>query len=181
MPTHAATINRFWFDKDHEPYWFVRNDSFDRKVKDHLLGFYEEALHGQDDAWHTDAHATLALIILFDQVPRNVFRGTAQAFATDERARTLTRHALAHFDMTALTKNERLFIYMPLQHSENLQDQEESCRLYASLNDDESLDFAQQHHAIIKQFGRFPHRNEALGRTSTPQEKHTLKNNKTPF
>ena len=152
-----------------------------RRVKEQLQGFYEQALLGDDEAWRGDSRDALALIILFDQVPRNLFRGDAKAFATDARARTLTRHALNHHDLSPLTTKERLFIYIPLQHSEDLHDQQDSCRLYATLNDKQSLDFAERHRAIIAQFGRFPHRNKALGRPSTPEEERYLKDNENPF
>ena len=153
MTTAASTINAFWFDKENEPYWFVRNDSFDRRVKEQLQGFYEQALLGDDDAWRGNSRDMLALIILFDQVPRNLFRSNAKAFATDVRARTLTRHALNHHDLSPLTTKERLFIYIPLQHSEDLHDQQDSCRLYATLNDKQALGLrrtAPRYHRAIR-------------------------------
>ena len=85
-----------------------------------------------------------------------------------------------HCELSSLTKSERLFLYMPLQHSEDLQDQQESCRLYGELGDKQALDFAEQHRALIEKFGRLPHRNKALGRPSTPEEEHYLKNNENP-
>ena len=133
--------------------------------------------------WKNEPRSCLALVLLLDQFPRNMFRGTARAFATDTKARELSRHAIASGFDRELSPIMRMFLYLPLEHSENLNDQLESVRLTSALvagNPDyaEILQYAEQHLEIFRRFGRFPGRNHALGRQSTQEEMNFLKDQK---
>ena len=135
----------------------------------------EAALAGQLAAWADDAQGALALLILLDQFPRNLFRGEAKAFAGDPQARQLAETALDQGWDKGLSAVEKLFVYLPFEHSEALADQERSVALFSALaaehpGCDGFLDYARRHHEVIARFGRFPHRNAALGRPSTPEE-----------
>ena len=173
-------ILEFWFGtKDDDPghaqsRWFIPNPEFDRLCTEHFLHRYEEAANGSLDNWKAEPRSCLALVLLLDQFPRNMFRNTPRAFATDAKARDIARHAIkAGFDR-ALSAVERMFLYLPFEHSENLDDQFESVRLTRALAaedpDSDTLKYAEQHLEIIRRFGRFPARNAALGRESTEQE-----------
>lgn len=166
----------FWFAPGTEAHWFERSDDFDRAVRDALGDDHDRAAAGAYDAWMESAQGSLALVLLLDQVPRNLFRESARAFATDARARAVTRHALARgFDRRLTSQAERMFLYLPLEHSESLADQEDCCRLMAALDEDaEWLGWAVKHRDVIARFGRFPHRNAVLGRDSSEAEKAFL-------
>ncbi|MDN0076450.1 DUF924 family protein [Crenobacter sp. SG2303] len=162
-----------------QDYWFAKNAAFDAELHRRFLGLWQSAHAGQLDDDVDSARGALALAIVLDQFPRNLFRGHADAFATDAAARRLVREAIANRWDVALPPVARWFFYLPLEHSEELADQEESLRRHASLPDDSpdhdsTLDYARRHHAIIARFGRFPHRNAALGRASTPEEQDFL-------
>jgi len=169
----------FWFGppsqrgKAHKR-WFVKNEAFDREVRERFLPLYEEAAAGKLSHLKESATDCLALIVVLDQFPRNMFRGTAHAFATDALALEAARDALARGFDRSLLPVERLFVYLPFEHSEVLADQERSCELTRALDaDPETNDvyrYAVLHRDIIRRFGRFPHRNAILGRSSTPEE-----------
>ncbi|WP_445299428.1 MULTISPECIES: DUF924 family protein [unclassified Microcoleus] len=140
---------------------------------------YELAASGQLDSWHDSPENCLALILLLDQFPRNMFRGTPQAFATDSKALATAEYAVNNnFDPELLTV-QKLFVYLPFQHSENLENQQKSVELFRQLSgepeSDSLIEYAQQHLEIIERFGRFPHRNEILGRETTPEEAEFLR------
>lgn len=155
--------------------WFISNPEFDRLCTERFLFLYEDAARGSLEDWSAQPRSCLALTLLLDQFPRNMFRNTPRAFATDSKARDLARHAIgAGFDR-ALSPVERMFLYLPLEHSENLDDQFESVRLTRGLAAEDpgmsgTLKYAEQHLEIIQRFGRFPARNAVLARQSTPQE-----------
>lgn len=161
----------FWFDDACRPYWFNSRPTFDRLVEDTLLEQYHKAMTGAFDHWVEDVDGTLALCILLDQVPRNCFRGSPQAFAGDEKARQVAAVALKGGYDLECNEDERIFLYLPFEHHENPDSQELALRLFKErCNRAETVDAAERHHEIIKRFGRFPHRNKALGRESTPEE-----------
>ncbi|WP_333125343.1 DUF924 family protein [Microcoleus sp. Pol11C3] len=140
---------------------------------------YELAASGKLDSWQDSSENCLALILVFDQFPRHMFRGTPQAFATDSKALATAEYAINHnFDRELLTV-QKLFIYLPFQHSENLENQEKSVKLFCQLSgepdSDSLIEYAMQHLEIIKRFGRFPHRNQILGRETTPEEAEFLR------
>ena len=154
----------FWFDEHGDSDWFGGGPEFDAKVTERFAG-WRDALRSQPvEAFTEHADTALAGIILFDQVPRNAFRGSAEAFATDHIALAIARHAVELGLDAGLTKDQRLFLYLPFEHSENLDDQRESVRLISGLGDQRLLQFALDHQAMIERFGRFPHRNKVLGR-----------------
>ncbi len=177
-----ADILAFWFGRPGEPehsrprgVWFSKDAAFDDEIRRRFLPSVEAALAGQLAHWAATPDGLLALLILLDQFPRNLFRGTAQAFAGDAQARQLAAVAIDQGWDAPLAAVEKLFVYLPFEHSESLADQERSLALFAAMaaahaGNDGFLDYARQHHEIIARFGRFPHRNAALGRPSTPAE-----------
>ena len=161
----------FWFAQGMEQRWFARDDTFDQQVREHLLTAYNLAREGSLAHWKDSAEGCVALAILLDQVPRNLFRKSAQAFATDGDALAVTLHALEHGFDRGLTQVQRLFLYLPLEHSEELAHQEQCCALIAALDEHPIWhDYALQHREIIARFGRFPHRNDVLERETTAEE-----------
>jgi uncharacterized protein (DUF924 family) len=161
----------FWFAPGREAQWFAVSEDFDGAVRRTLLSHLEAARMGKYEAWKREPRGCVGLCILLDQVPRNAFRGTPRAFSSDAEARAVTRHAIAEGFDRALGDAERMFLYLPLEHSEDLQDQQDCVRLVAGLRDPgEFLSYAERHRDIIARFGRFPHRNAILGRESTEEE-----------
>ncbi len=165
----------FWFNGEPTAFrevWFQRDSEFDNACT-RFAGALRDAKQGTYDRWTDTPRGTLALIILLDQFSRNLHRGSPEAFAADAKARDLARAAVASGIDTMLGPVERMFVYLPFEHSEHLADQDESVRLSEMLRDalgDESVSYAERHRDVIRRFGRFPHRNQALGRTSTPDE-----------
>lgn len=154
--------------------WFKRDDSFDAEICAKFLATYEAAAAGRLDHWPTTPDAALALLILLDQFPRNLFRGEARAFATDAKARSVAEQAIARGTDRLFGLPERRFFYLSLMHSENLADQERCIALCRDAGDAEGAKYAELHAKIIRRFGRFPHRNRALGRTTTEEERAFL-------
>ncbi len=165
----------FWFNNDpttSRAVWFEKDADFDTACAT-LTAARDAATAGALEHWRETPQGSLALIILLDQLSRNLHRGSAEAFAADARARVVARDMVARGFDQALTPVQRTFVYLPLQHSEDLADQDESVRLFTALQDithDDVLEYALRHRAVIRRFGRFPHRNAALGRTNTPDE-----------
>ncbi len=161
----------FWFAEGRKAQWFARDEAFDRAVSENLAGLHERAAAGALDGWATSPRGALALILLLDQVPRNLFRGSPRAFATDAKARALCLAAVeAGHDRRLADDDQRCFLYLPLEHSESPADQERSVALFAGLAEPEYLRYAEQHRDIVARFGRFPHRNSVLGRATTEAE-----------
>lgn len=155
--------------------WFRKDAAFDGEIRQRFLSAVEAALAGQLDDWATTPQGSLALLILLDQFPRNLFRGSARCFAGDAQALALAGRVIEQRWDLAMNAVERAFVYLPYEHSEALADQERSLALFTSLAASHALaagylDYARRHHEVIARFGRFPHRNAALGRTSTPEE-----------
>lgn len=160
----------FWFEDHGEADWFGGNAEFDAAVTTRFTE-WRHVLRGQPvEAFLFNAETALAAVILFDQVPRNSYRGGAEAFATDHAALAISRRALELGLDAGLGKDQRLFLYLPFEHSEDMDDQRESVRLIGGLGDQRLLQFALDHQAMIDHFGRFPHRNKALGRPDRPGE-----------
>jgi uncharacterized protein (DUF924 family) len=157
-----------------EDKWFEKDDAFDRAIRDDFLATYEAAAAGTLNAWERTPEGALALIIVLDQFPRNLFRNDARAFAADPLALAVTKRAIASgFDQKI--EHELIpFLYMPLMHSENLADQLRCVDLFRDYGNENNLKFAEIHRDIIERFGRFPHRNRVLGRATTPQEQAFL-------
>lgn len=170
-----AGIIDFWFAAGMEKRWFIRDPAFDAEVSTRLAEWYERAAAGGLDDWRNTAKGCVALCVLLDQVPRNLFRGQGRAFATDAAARAVANHALERDLDRTLPQAQRLFLYLPFEHSESLADQDTSVRLFGQLDENSQwLDYADRHRDVIARFGRFPHRNTALGRASTAEEKTFL-------
>jgi uncharacterized protein (DUF924 family) len=173
--TGPNDIIQFWFSPETRPHWFVASDAFDARAREHFSALSAQAIAGELDDWAKTPEGSLALILLLDQVPRNIHRHGAQAFRSDVKALALAKKAVAAgFDMSA-GQDERLFFYLPLQHAEDIATQHEAVRLVEALGDEEHTDYARRHRDIIQRFGRFPHRNAQLGRTSTEAEIEFLK------
>jgi uncharacterized protein (DUF924 family) len=171
----AASILAFWFGNgDRDKRWFEKNSAFDEEVRRRFLALHAEGAAGNLALWKDDPADCLALIVLLDQFPRNMFRGTPRAFATDARALDAARHAVAHGHDRAMRPSERMFIYLPYEHAESLDEQRRACELTEPLvkfpETDDVYRYAIAHRDIIQRFGRFPHRNAILGRESTPEE-----------
>ncbi len=169
-----AGIVSFWGDAGPDK-WFEKGEAFDREITERFLGSHGAASRLELTSWQENAEGSLALLILLDQFPRNMFRNSAHAFATDPLARAVADRALAHgFDL-AIEHTLRQFFYLPFMHSEALVDQDRCLRLYEKYGDANTLKFANIHRDIIVKFGRFPHRNQVLGRVTTPAEDEFLK------
>ncbi len=166
----------FWFGPGDDDRWFKRNEALDRAVREALAEDYERAAAGAYDAWMESARGCLALVLLLDQVPRHLFRDDPKAFATDARALAVTRHAIEQgFDRQIASQSRRMFLYLPLEHSEQLTDQEDCCRLMATLDENhEWAEWSMKHRDVIARFGRFPHRNAVLGRDTSAAEQEFL-------
>jgi uncharacterized protein (DUF924 family) len=165
--------------------WFEKDPAFDDEVRRTLARPHEAAWAGASDGWATTGHGALALVILLDQVPRNIFRGEARAYACDAKARGVAAAAIARADDRALLPAERLFLYLPFEHSEVPADQERALELFAALEAFPEttgvMKVVRRHAEIIRHFGRFPHRNAALGRATTPEEAEFLKEPESSF
>tara|TARA_R110002110_G_scaffold376568_2_gene586810 strand:- start:319507 stop:320061 length:555 start_codon:yes stop_codon:yes gene_type:complete len=178
MSVSADEVLDFWFNETDRQNWFERSDDFDQIIRDRFSEAVETARGGGFAEWHETARGCLAVIILIDQLSRNIYRDSPLAWSADDVSLTRTKQAIARAFDTELGIDERKFLYMPLMHSEVLADQEKCVELFRALvtdEDDVSLDFAIRHRDIIARFGRFPHRNEILGRESTPEELKFLK------
>jgi uncharacterized protein (DUF924 family) len=169
----AEDVLTFWLAAGHER-WFAHDEAFDTAIRDRFAETYEDAAAGLLSAWEDGPRSALALVIVLDQFPRNMFRGTARSFTADPLARAVTERAIAKGFDQKVGMPERVFFYLPFEHSEALADQERSVALIAATGDADSLKWAEQHADIIRRFGRFPHRNALLGRASTPEEKAFL-------
>lgn len=164
----------FWFGELTPEDWFKGSDSLDLTIANRFATLHERLATGLPDTVWTDVQAALAAVIALDQFPRNMFRRQPRAFATDTLAVQVTRNAVDKGLDAALDDDHKQFLYMPLMHSERLDDQERCVSLFEALGRPESLKFAREHRDVIARFGRFPHRNEALGRKSTAQEEAYL-------
>ncbi|WP_201557656.1 DUF924 family protein [Psychrobacter sp. 72-O-c] len=192
LHSDARAVLDFWFDKDNEPYWFLKDDKFDQKIADKFGEIWQAASQGECVHWRrtegqleieaytntddltTDLAGRLAEIIVLDQFSRNLCRGQASAFGQDKMALVLAQEAIHQTAFNDLPWKWRQFMIMPFMHSESAAIQERYLSLFEQLDDTVSMDFAHAHQAIIEQFGRYPHRNAALNRTSTAAEKEFL-------
>jgi uncharacterized protein (DUF924 family) len=171
-------VLRFWFEELTPEDWYAGGEALDARVRERLGHAWEEAMDGAYGLWLTTPKSALAYVILMDQAPRNIWRGDRRSFASDAIARAAAKGAIARDWDLRIPEPDRQFFYMPLMHSENLVDQDRCVRLFASRMPKaghEQLPHAQAHREQIRRFGRFPMRNEALGRRSTPAEEAWLK------
>jgi uncharacterized protein (DUF924 family) len=180
-PHDFAEVLDFWLGAADSPErgrarsaWFRKSLAFDELIRDRFLRAWEAAVGGKLDHWNATPLAALALVVVLDQFPRNMFRGTARAFASDALALTAAKAALENGFDGPLRILERQFFYLPFEHAEDIAEQRRSLDLFARLQADSEgeswMDYPRRHHDIVARFGRFPHRNALLGRISTPQE-----------
>ena len=185
MPSRAEEVLDFWFGREGEPEygqfrdeWFRKDPEFDARVTRQFADLYEEAASGHLDTWRDGAESCLALVIVLDQFPRNMFRGDGRTHAADGEARGASRYAVEHALDRELPAFQRMFLYMPFMHSENAEDQRRSVELFERLAGEtgapDVVSYAVAHREIVDRFGRFPHRNEILGRETTPEEAEFL-------
>lgn len=167
----------FWIDAGPER-WFKKDDAFDAEIGRRFGAAAEDATTGALDDWAATPEGTLALVLVLDQFRRNIHRGTPEAFSADPKALSIAQDALARGDDRRLPAEHRVWLYLPFEHAEDLEAQqvcmERTAALCAELGDNDLLKYAAEHRDIIARFGRFPHRNAILGRTSTPKEQRFL-------
>lgn len=173
--TWVKEILGFWFDTISPQDWFGSKADIDEQIIERFQEVWDEQKTRIADDFLTSQDQVLAAIILFDQFPRNMFRGTAEAFATDHLALQIAKEAVERELDQKLTKDQRMFMYMPFMHSEDLEDQTRSLGLFTALGVENNIKFAKAHRDVIVQYGRFPHRNAVLGRASRPEELAAIK------
>lgn len=174
QPDWAGDVLAFWFQEIAPEQWFKKSDAFDAQLRDRFQATHEAVARLPNEACLADARTALAALIALDQIPRNIFRGTPRAFATDTKALAIAKAAIERGYDAGLSKDERLFFYLPFEHCEDRDTQGRSVALVSDLADADLLKWAQAHKAIIDRFGRFPHRNDILGRASTQEEREFL-------
>ena len=181
MIAHWSDVLGFWFGAPDSPefgrnrrQWFEKSDAFDGLCRERFLATHDAATAGRLDGWADRPLAALALVVTLDQFPRNMFRGTARAFASDSLALAVARETIAREFDRLLSPVERSFVYLPFEHAEDLAAQRRSLALFHAL-DGEQVEYARRHYEIIARYGRFPHRNAILGRPSTAEEIEFLK------
>jgi uncharacterized protein (DUF924 family) len=169
----ADDVLAFWKEAGPEK-WYKKDEAFDRAIRDNFLATYEAAAAGRLSPWEDTADSALALIIVLDQFPRNMFRDSPRAWATDRLARDVADASISQGFDQAIGKDLRAFFYLPFMHSEDLEDQLYCVELCRKLGNEDNLKYAEIHADVIRRFGRFPHRNPVLGRETTPQEQAFL-------
>jgi uncharacterized protein (DUF924 family) len=163
-----SEILEYWYDM--KKYWFNSYPALDREIRDRYEKVWEAAKKGELSDWQNSPEGCLALVIVLDQFPLNMYRGEAKSFSTESLAIEIARYAIKRGFDKEINQSRLSFLYMPFMHSENLDDQNLSVKLFTEAGLESNIEFAKHHREIIRRFGRFPHRNKALGRMSTPDE-----------
>jgi uncharacterized protein (DUF924 family) len=166
-------ILAFWRGAGSER-WYTKDAAFDTEVRRQFLGLWQKAAAGELSSWETSDDGALALVIILDQFPRNMFRDDAKAFSTDPQALEVATHAVARGADRRIEPDLLEFLYMPFMHSEHLSHQQRCVELFRNTGNADNIGYAQDHAEIVRRFGRFPHRNRILGRTMTPEEQAFL-------
>ncbi len=164
----------FWFDEANQPYWFQKSDEFDAKIRSRFYPLWQQAVYSELDGWRETLHGRLAEIIVLDQFSRNLHRNSPLAFAQDNMAVALAQEAVRQSGFADMQPSERHFMLMPLMHSESRAIHAQAEKLFAEYTTPYALDFEIKHKVIIDRFGRYPHRNEVLGRESSTEEQAFL-------
>lgn len=170
MSSEINELIDYWYSEDISRYWFNSTEIIDDQIRQRYESVWQAAKDGKLDHWMEFAQGCLALIIVLDQLPLNMFRGMAKSFSTEFKAIKVAHHTIEKGFDKLIPKQQLAFLYMPLMHSENLQDQDLSVNCFEQAGLDENTKFAEHHRDIVKRFGRFPHRNKVLGRESSEQE-----------
>jgi len=170
LKTTPQQILDFWFDADNRKFWFASTPAMDQQILEQFSSTFEAAIEHQLDDWMESPEGALALIIVLDQLPLNMYRDQVKSFSGEQQAVKVCRHALKRFYDEQIDIEHLAFLYMPLMHSESLQDQNDSVLLFEAAELDENARFARHHRDIVQRFGRFPHRNAILGRESSAEE-----------
>ena len=180
MSAAAGGVLDFWFAEANAARWFVTDKAFDEEIREHFDHSVEAAADGRLDGWTETPSGWLALLILLDQFPRNLYRGDSRAWAQDVKAQRAVLSGIARGDDRRLPPLRRVFAYMPLEHAENMDLQQLAVERFGALclealqgqreRFEGFFEYARRHREVIARFGRFPHRNAALGRASTPEE-----------
>ncbi len=163
-------ILEYWYSERMQPYWFNSTPVIDDEVRDRYESLWNAVMVGEYTDWQNSAQGCLALIIILDQFPLNMFRGQVRSFSSEAMAIEITKHAINQGYDKEIDKHQLAFMYMPLMHSENLDDQNQSVKLFQAAGLTENVKFAEHHRQLIQRYGRFPHRNAILGRESSPDE-----------
>jgi uncharacterized protein (DUF924 family) len=171
--TSAADVLAFWRAAGPDK-WFKKDAAFDAEIVSRFSALWREAAAGALAGWEVAPESALSLVLVLDQFPRNMFRGKADAFANDALARAVAGRAIVRGFDRQVPVSERLFFYLPFEHSESLADQERAVALMGTLDNPDLTRWAELHAEVIRRFGRFPHRNSALGRASTREEQAFL-------
>ena len=166
----AQDILDFWFDPDHRSLWFAKSDEFDAKIRERFQTIHHQAIQAELWSWRKTAEGRLAEIIVLDQFSRNLYRDQPQAFAHDSMALMLAQEAISLQLDAQLSPDHRSYLYMPIMHSESKLIHEFALKLFQRLGNEINLSFEKKHKLIIDRFGRYPHRNAILGRSSTAEE-----------
>ncbi len=166
----ASDVIHFWFTESSSEDWFGAKPEFDRKLRDRFFDLHGMVAAGEAFHWRTSAHGRLAEILVLDQFSRQFYRGDARSFASDDMALALAQELVAQGLDAELDESKKMFAYMPYMHSESLVIHEEAVRLFTALGNEDTLKFEMMHKELLERFGRYPKRNEALGRESTPEE-----------
>lgn len=177
QPSDIATaeeILEFWFSKRVRPLWFKATKELDSELRALFMSTWQFAAANRLATWESSPQGTLALVIVLDQFPLNMFRGRSESFSTEADARRVADAAIAQGFDQELNNTQKAFLYMPYMHSEDLADQQRSVKLFITAGIDNNLKWARHHHDVIRRFGRFPHRNAILGRESTSAEREYL-------
>lgn len=168
------SVVEFWFSDKVQPLWFQSTPEFDAELRDRFEPVWQQAAADKLDSWAETPEGALALVIVLDQVPLNIYRGDALCFSTEAKSREIANLAIERDLAADLTDEQKAFLYMPFMHSEALADQDKSVALFEAAGLVENLKFAKHHRDIVRRFGRFPHRNKILGRPSTEEEQAYL-------
>ena len=170
MDEKIDEVIKFWFEETTPQQYWVKDETFDNKIRDRFSRLHRSASEGKLEKWRDTPLGALAEIIILDQFSRNLYRGHPDSFASDELGLRLAKEAIDKGFDKRLDIRKREFLYLPFMHSENKQDHEKAVELFSEAGLEKNLDFEHKHKVIIDRFGRYPHRNEILGRKSTPEE-----------
>lgn len=177
----SQIILDFWFVESTPEQWFKKDNQFDQRIRERFESVHQQVIQGEKASWRETVQGRLAEILVLDQFSRNLFRGDPRSFAYDGMALVLAQEAIAKKELSELTVEERSFVYMPFMHSESLVIHQQALELFSEPGMENNLDFEKRHYEIIKRFGRYPHRNAILNRSSTQEELMFLKEPNSSF